>query len=56
MSILLHLLILLPIGAAIAILLGAPARFTAVTAGRFNLGISLLALCLFKHDQPGFQF
>ena len=58
MSILLHLLILLPIGAAIAILLGAPARYTAVLAGRINLGISvvlLAAFCFFKQDEP-FRF
>jgi NADH-quinone oxidoreductase subunit M len=47
---------LLPIGAAIAILFGAPARFTAILVGRVNLVISLLALCFFKHSEPGFQF
>lgn len=58
MSILLHLLILIPIGAAIAVLLGAPARFTAVLAGRVNLLITLVlfaVFCLSKSDGP-FQF
>ena len=58
-QILLHLLILIPIGAAIAVLLGAPARFTALTAGRVNLviGLFLLAMfCLTKEDATQFRF
>lgn len=58
MYILLHLLILFPIGAAIAILFGAPARLTALLVGRVNLALGFVlfaAFCVGKQDEP-FRF
>jgi NADH-quinone oxidoreductase subunit M len=53
---LLYLLILIPIAAAVATLLGAPARRTALAAAGANLAATLLALALFDQTKTGFQF
>jgi NADH-quinone oxidoreductase subunit M len=53
---LLNLIILLPIGAAIAVLLGAPARKTSLAAAWAALAAALFALVNFDHATGGFQF
>ena len=52
----LHLLIFIPLLAAIAILLGAPARKTALGAAIAEFVISLLAFLSYNRTQGGFQF
>ncbi|MFN2541601.1 MAG: NuoM family protein [Chthoniobacterales bacterium] len=49
------LIIFTPIIAAIAILVGAPARKTALGASIFTLGVTLVALGLFNGSARGFQ-
>lgn len=56
MSFLLHLIILLPIAAAIVILFGAPARLTAFAVAGFNFAASLIALFSYDKALGGFQF
>lgn len=56
MSFLLHLVILLPISAALAILLGAPARRASLAVAGFNFLVSLGALFSYDKALGGFQF
>src|ERR1043166_1443486 len=49
------LIIFVPLVAAAAILVGAPARKTALTASIFTLGVTLLTLALFNGSARGFQ-
>lgn len=56
LGILLNLVILLPIAAAAAILLGAPARRTSMAVALFNFVVSLLAFALYDRALSGFQF
>src|ERR1043166_3885349 len=49
------LIIFVPLVAAVAILVGAPARKTALTASIFTLGVTLLTLALFNGSARGFQ-
>lgn len=52
----LHLLILVPLIAAIAILLGAPPRKTSVYAAALQLFLSVITLAGYDHSRGGFQF
>lgn len=56
MPTLLHLLVVVPIVGAIAILLGAPAKKTALAATALNLLCTLALLCGYDRAAGGFQF
>ena len=56
MSYLLHILILVPILAALAMAAGAPARLTAIGASIVNLAITLVLFQAFDSAIEGFQF
>jgi len=53
---LINILIFCPIVAAIAGLLGAPARRTALLASLINLAVALVAVCSYDKGGPAFQF
>jgi len=53
---LLNLVILFPIGGAVLILAGAPARLTAIGIAVFNLAVSLLAFVSYDQVHSGYQF
>jgi NADH-quinone oxidoreductase subunit M len=52
----LHLIVLLPLGAAIAVLVGAPARKTALGAAIAALGLTLATIAGYLTTSGGFQF
>jgi len=55
-NILLHLIVLLPLGAAIAVLLGAPARKTSLGASVTALMLTILTIVAYLKTDGGFQF
>ena len=55
-ALLLHIILLLPLGAAIAILLGSPARKTALGASIAALFLTLISIAAFLKTTGGFQF
>lgn len=55
-ALLLHLILLLPLGAAIAVLLGSPARQTSLAASLGALGLTIGAILAFLQTSGGFQF
>lgn len=56
MNILLHLILLLPLGAAIAVLLGAPARKTSLFASIAALILCLVTILAYQKTSGGYQF
>ncbi len=55
-ALLLHLIVLLPLGAAIAILLGLPARKTALGASITALVLTIISILAYQGTNGGFQF